>query len=175
MFIAEAEADLRHPLIEDIKRKDLVAPVAFGNKQVCGSAFPPDPKQHPKLQTSALLPRFLTPDAVPRPWNGFQPFHFYVAAALGAFAESPLPHPLQSLGEVFQHLLGGCRLVDQSLPFVLARRLIRRVGMLDRTFPRLVLCGGERMIRFRNAGFENPLEFLALGCWQHALILDPPS
>jgi hypothetical protein len=36
--------------------------------------------------------------------------------------------------------------------------------MLDRTFPRLLLRGGERMVRFRNAGFENFLELLALGC-----------
>jgi len=54
-------------------------------------------------------------------------------------------------------------LVDESLPLVLARRLIRQIGMLVLTFPRLVPRGGERMVQFRNAGFENPLELLALG------------
>jgi len=44
--------------------------------------------------TLAPLSRFLTSDAVPRPRNGFQPFQFYVAAAFGALAETPLPHPL---------------------------------------------------------------------------------
>ena len=53
--------------------------------------------------------------------------------------------------------------MDESLPLVLARRLIRQIGMLVLTFPRLVPRGGERMVQFRNAGFENPLELLALG------------
>jgi hypothetical protein len=65
-------------------------------------------------------------------------------------------------GEVFQHLPGGCRLVDERLPFILARRLIRWVGMFDRTFLRLMLGDGERMVQFRNTGFENPLELLVL-------------
>jgi hypothetical protein len=115
-----------------------------------------------KRQTSAPLTRFLTPDAVPRPRNCFQPFHFYVAAAFGTLPETPLPHAVQSLGKIFQHLPGGCRLVDEGLPLVLARRLIRGVGMLGRPLPRLVLHGGDRMVQFRNAGFENPLELLAL-------------
>ena len=55
-------------------------------------------------------------------------------------------------------------MVDERLPFVLARRLIRWVGMLDRTFPRLVLGGGEGLVQFRNAGLENLLEMLALAC-----------
>ena len=34
--------------------------------------------------------------------------------------------------------------------------------MLDHTFPRLLFGGGERMVQFRNADFENLLETLAL-------------
>jgi len=45
-------------------------------------------------EMSALFPCSLAFDAVPRPRNGFQPFRFYVAAAFGALAETPLPHPL---------------------------------------------------------------------------------
>ncbi len=116
--------------------------------------------------SSAPLSRFLAPDAVPRPRNGFQPLEFYVAAAFGALSEGSLLHPLQSLCEVFQHLPGGCRRVDKRLPFVFARGLIRQIGMLYRTFPRLMLGDGERMVQFRNAGLENPLELFALVRWQ---------
>jgi len=38
---------------------------------------------------SALLPCFLTFDAVPRPQNHFQPLRFYVTAARSALAETP--------------------------------------------------------------------------------------
>jgi len=31
--------DPAHPFIEDIKRKDFVASIGFGDKQVCGPAF----------------------------------------------------------------------------------------------------------------------------------------
>jgi len=58
------------------------------------------------------------------------------------------------------------------LAFVLARRLIRQIGMLDRTFPRLLFGGSDGMVQFRNARFENFLKMLALACWQHALIFD---
>jgi len=51
-------------------------------------------------QASAPLPLFLTLDAVPSPRNGFEPLQLYVAAAFAALAESPLPHPLQSLDEI---------------------------------------------------------------------------
>ena len=57
--------------------------------------------------------------------------------------------------------------MDESLPFLLARGLIRWIGMLGRSFPCLTLRSGERMVQFRDAGFENPLELLALACWQH--------
>ena len=35
--------------------------------------------------------------------------------------------------------------------------------MQEGSFGECPECGGERMIRFRNAGFENPLELVALG------------
>ena len=38
---------------------------------------------------SALLPCFLTFDAVPRPGNHFQPLRFYVPAARSTLAETP--------------------------------------------------------------------------------------
>ena len=107
-----------------------------------------------KLQTSPPLPLFLTPDAVPRPRNGFEPLEFYVAAAFRALTETPLPYAFQCLGHAPEHLPGGRRLVDESLPFVLARRLIRRVGMLGGSFPRLVLRGGERTVPLPRCGFQ---------------------
>jgi len=39
---------------------------------------------------SPLLPRFLTFETVPRPWNGFQSLQFDIAAAFGALAEPTL-------------------------------------------------------------------------------------
>jgi hypothetical protein len=61
--------------------------------------------------------------------------------------------------------------VDERLSFVLTRRLICRIGMFSRTFPRLVLRSADCMVQFRNAGFENLLKMLALVCGQHTLIL----
>jgi len=59
-----------------------------------GALMPPDyglVRRTASFQTSAPLHLRLTPDAVLRPRNGFEPFQFYVAAAFGALAESPLP------------------------------------------------------------------------------------
>src|SRR3989442_1349527 len=43
-------------------------------------------------QTSALVPCFLTLDALTRPRNRLQPLRFYVTAAFGALAETPLAY-----------------------------------------------------------------------------------
>jgi len=43
---------------------------------------------------SAALPRLLAGDAVPRPWECFQPFWFNVPAAFGAHPVRSLPNPL---------------------------------------------------------------------------------
>jgi hypothetical protein len=95
-----------------------------------------------------LLSRFLAPDAVPRPWNGFQPFRFDIAPAFGALSKTPLPHPLLRLGECLEPLLGDSRLVKQHLPVVLARRLIGRISMSRGVGPSFPLGSGKNTLQF---------------------------
>jgi len=105
-----------------------------------------------------LLPCFLTLDAVTRPRNRFQPLRFYVTAAFGALAETPVLYPLYSLGECFEHLPGGIALVNYGLSFVLSGSLISRIGMSCCACPRLLLRRGEHTVQLRNTGFEQLLE-----------------
>jgi hypothetical protein len=111
-------------------------------------------------QTSALLPCFLTLDAVTRPWNRFQPFRFYVTAAFGALAEISVLYPLCSLAEGFEHLPGCIALVNYRLSFVLSGSLISRIGMSCGACSCLLLRSGEHTVQLRHTGFEKLLEVL---------------
>src|SRR5581483_10086309 len=54
-----------------------------------------------RFSLSALLPRMLALDAVPRPGNRFQPPRFNVTAAIHALSKLAPPDTFESLGKCF--------------------------------------------------------------------------
>ncbi len=63
-----------------------------------------------------------------------------------------------------RHLPGGSRFVDERLPFILARRLISRVGMPWCAYPSFPLRTGKNTLHFCYTSFEKLLEVLGFLC-----------
>jgi hypothetical protein len=99
----------------------------------------------------STLPRRLTGDAVPRPWECFQPFGFNVAAAFGTLTVASMLDPLQRPVQILDLLLGGSSFVGEGLSLELNRRLISGVCVPRGVCAGLFGCAGEETLGFRQA------------------------
>jgi hypothetical protein len=108
----------------------------------------------PRTMSPALLAHFLTLHAVARPRNGFQSFRFDIATAFSTLSEAALPQTLYRLLQCSQGLLSGSRFVDQRLPLILARCLIRGISVLCRVNSRFPLRPGCHSLEFRDSSFQ---------------------
>jgi len=110
---------------------------------------------------SPFFPRFLARDAISRPRNSLEPLHLDLRAAFNTLAKPALLQSFQRVLQYLQGLASACCLVHQTLPFVLVRRLIRRVSVLDYHRPCLPLGRSKHTLHFCNARFEELLEILS--------------
>jgi hypothetical protein len=102
---------------------------------------------------SSLLPRFLTLDAIPCPWDCVQPFPFDLTSAMGAFTEGALLYSPQSVLKPSYRLPCNVRFVRKRLSFVLSRSLISRIRVPRGTRSRLLIRVCEDALRFCNLRF----------------------